>query len=774
MKLVGYSCRHPDPPLRSAFLPLSELTVLLGPNDSGKSSLLQAIERDLDGGHFDEVDEDRAKLIGGVFYAEVSENELGAISANAARTREEQASEYGPRTRGRRPPWDEGLWSPTRYETPRPTSPEEWISRLMNEAPVREPILEALKSSNVVAFECAGRNPMGHRVWNAYWCLPSLHAMSDELRAAVQASDLPFIARKRDGTPPYRVGFYIALHGNAEHLHVDTAPLPVVSFGPYVDPPMPIGLAAPANFDAVHAAVDGAITRLVETIRHCRRDVTLDGDPLPLDEQPARESPRGWVERDEDAVRISRVTWAAAEFVSSAATRLLPDFIRDDYAVDIYLHELDEWLQGPPFEIRMRDRVDDGMAAPDFPVQRAADGHRLWIQLAILDALEQTATVRSVIWRLASDAYEAERDLTTIHPQDTSIYGHIATRDATNKRLDDAIQEFSNSGYEGSVMPGGELGQALRRAPTEEWVRGGAREQRFFLVDEPERHLHPRLQRAAASWLASTTSERHAPCLVATHSAPFLGLARASYVQVTRSGEEITLRTMDPADVQQLDALAETMGFDRGELLTLVNLWLVVEGLTEQRVLDTLFPGELRAAGIEVVPLHGTSKWQAVLESDALWRFTTANVALLFDNIPAHRIEEMQAMSIDKLAALRRSNKEPNEIKDLSNLMESLARQDKELTPIPNPVPDLLNHLDDAAVIRAFPNYPGHDAAEQAFAAQKRGRKEFMRKEYGVEKSPEVFGEIAQDMLYRGIKPAGLWAIVQRCSELAVGNPAGT
>ena len=76
MKLVGYACRHPDPPLRTAFLPLSELTILLGPNDSGKSSLLRAVERDLSGGHFDEVDEERAKLIGGVFYVEVSDNEL--------------------------------------------------------------------------------------------------------------------------------------------------------------------------------------------------------------------------------------------------------------------------------------------------------------------------------------------------------------------------------------------------------------------------------------------------------------------------------------------------------------------------------------------------------------------------------------------------------------------------------------------------------------------------------------------------------------------------
>lgn len=775
MKLVGYACRHPDPPLRTAFLPLSDLTVLLGPNDSGKSSLLRAVQRDLDGGHFDKVDEERAKLIGGVFYLEVSENELGAIAANAARTREEQRSEYGPRTRGRRPPWDEGVWGPSRYESPRPGGPRQWLERLRGEVPARQPILKALEDSRVVAAECAGRNQMGQRVWNVYWCLPALHEMSDELREAVEGSDLPFIARKRDGTPPFRVGFYIASHGNAEHLSVAGAPLPIVALGPYVDLPMPLGLAAPADFTAIRSAVDRGITRLVDVVRHCLHDVTLDGDPLPLDEQRERESPRGWVERDGDYFEITRAAYAAAEFLSTAATRLLPDFVVGSYVLEIKLRRLDEWLQDAPFDIRLRSRVE-GTAAPDFPVERAADGHRLWVQLALLDALEQVSIVESVIWQRASEAYEAERQLGNVDPRDITVDGHFVERDALGKRLQDVMDEFCSTNYDDGELPGGEIGEALARTPTDEWVRGGARDRRFFLVDEPERHLHPRLQRAAASWLASTTSERHAPCLVATHSAPFLELSAASarYVQVTRTGEQASLRAMSPEDAQQLKELASKMGFDRGELLTLVNLWLVVEGLTEKEVFEILFAAELRAAGIEVVPLHGTSKWQAVLDSDALWRFTTAKVAVLFDNIPAQKITEMQAMSTAELNALRKSSHEPNEIKDLSSMMGALARQGKTITPIPNLLPDLLNHLDNDAITRVFPDYPGHAAAEAAFEKQRKGRSEFLRKRYGVKKTPEAFGQIAADMVRRGIKPSGLTEIIRHSAEIATGAELST
>jgi len=230
---------------------------------------------------------------------------------------------------------------------------------------------------------------------------------------------------------------------------------------------------------------------------------------------------------------------------------------------------------------------------------------------------------------------------------------------------------------------------------------------------------------------------------------------------------------MDPADLQQLDELALEMGFDRGELLTLVNLWLVVEGLTDKETLDILFTAELRGAGIEIVPLHGTAKWQAVLESDALWRFTTAKVAVMFDNVSAEKVSEIQAMSTSDLDALRRSSHEANEIKDLASLSGAVRRQDKTIVPIANPLPDLLNHLDETAIRLAFPDYPGHAAAERAWLKYNKGRRgDFLRQRYGVEKTPAAFGQIATDMVARDIKPSGLVDILTRCTDIATGPAA--
>jgi hypothetical protein len=40
VRVFAYACCDVDPPVRRGLLPLSELTILLGPNDSGKSSWL--------------------------------------------------------------------------------------------------------------------------------------------------------------------------------------------------------------------------------------------------------------------------------------------------------------------------------------------------------------------------------------------------------------------------------------------------------------------------------------------------------------------------------------------------------------------------------------------------------------------------------------------------------------------------------------------------------------------------------------------------------------
>jgi hypothetical protein len=239
-----------------------------------------------------------------------------------------------------------------------------------------------------------------------------------------------------------------------------------------------------------------------------------------------------------------------------------------------------------------------------------------------------------------------------------------------------------------------------------------------------------------------------------------------SYVYVARGGEQINPRPVEPTELKQLDEVSRELGFDRGELLTLVNLWFVVEGATDKTVLDTLFAKELHRAGIEVVPIHGVAKWKAVLDSEALWRFTTAPVAIMFDQVPVERIEEMSKQTPDELLAISKS-RESEEIKTLALLLSGIVRQGKAIQPLPNAQPDILSCLDETAVKAVFPKYPGHKDAEATWQRHHNGKRtDFLRKNYGVEKDPASFREIAENMLRRCVKSAELVAVIERCSEL--------
>ena len=93
VRLFAYACCHVDPPVRRGLLPLTELTILLGPNDSGKSSWLRAVERDLGGGHVPRTDDRPERAIGGVFYARLTPREIAHVFDEALASRARVGSE---------------------------------------------------------------------------------------------------------------------------------------------------------------------------------------------------------------------------------------------------------------------------------------------------------------------------------------------------------------------------------------------------------------------------------------------------------------------------------------------------------------------------------------------------------------------------------------------------------------------------------------------------------------------------------------------------------
>ena len=303
MKLVGYSCRHREPPLRDVYLPLEPLTVLLGRNDAGKSTLLRAVERDLAGGHYSDHDDEAMKDVGGVFFAVVTDTELRDLIVDAdslrRKAREDRLGHFG-----QRPPWGLRNWALEHFDKldiDDGDPIELWLTRLRDKAADTagfSEVLDAVGASRLVALEPAGVED-GDRVWNVSWCLPPLGSLPQPLQDGLAASDLlPFVDRRERAKAKaagkhygfWTRGFYILFHGYPSHLWAPGAPVVTAPIGQTRSAQLPRGLAVPADFAALRTEVTRSLNDLVIAARYAHDEARRE-DPLTADELEKRAVP---------------------------------------------------------------------------------------------------------------------------------------------------------------------------------------------------------------------------------------------------------------------------------------------------------------------------------------------------------------------------------------------------------------------------------------------------------------------------------------------------
>ena len=298
----------------------------------------------------------------------------------------------------------------------------------------------------------------------------------------------------------------------------------------------------------------------------------------------------------------------------------------------------------------------------------------------------------------------------------------------------------------------------------------------FYILDEPERHLHPRVQRLTARWLADLLRRERAQGLVATHSPAFMTLPDATYTYLLRvDGGSAELRPMRPDELTRLSQEASELGLDRGELLTMVRVLLWVEGRQDAAVLEGLFPDRLRAAGIAVIPIHGSSRSSGILDAETLLRYTEARPAVWLDRVPDSVVTCLRE---DPGAARRIQNDRKgysDESRQAAKLVLAAREEDRELELMPHPGDDILDLLDDGAIQQTAPAYPGHREAGKALQAAGitggNAIKQFLEEEFGLRVSRQSLGAIARCTREEGTVPPPLEELVARCERLALAVP---
>ena len=756
MRLTGYTAQRLGRGVSAAYVSLGPLTVLLGANDAGKSTLLRSLYEDLRSRPGREEPDPHRD--GGAIFAELSDQELRLMVPQDCDFTQAH--------------WGLGGYevdnAPDLTQAPSRASSvatneqlHEWVDTLRQASTSPESfnsVLDALTESRIVCLEAV--NQLGEtRRFLAYWCLPPINELDPDLRRALEESELErFVAgRGPDARPSFRKGARF-FFGGVAHLHATNAPTVVapLAWNQRVAPPEV--LMTPTSYDDIREAIMKSVADIVITARFGEGDFVEDPEWSP-EMDYARARPRVLLREEQGCWHIDPVATGSLALLRAEAQRLLPDFVGSLYELSLAFRPVDHWFDSPPVDFSLRWR---GSHHRSFAPEELADGFHLWLQLALAGALSALDNVRSRLdalneaagWeyiqaaenRFAEDDHEAETALNV------------------------AIAEIENAASETDPSmplpnPDSAFGISDRLATLA---------RRVVVADEPERHLHPRLQRQAARWLSNLASTAAAQCVVASHATAFLGVGDTVLNYVRRVGGSVVVEPVEAGAIDALDDVAREVGFDRGELLSTISCFLLVEGEHDRVTLEGIFGQELRLAGVFIVPLRGSPR-RSLLDVDTLWRFMTAPVAVALDNLP---MDEVAAAQADPacLGRLRAPTATP-EAKAVATILNAALGTDKRIEFLGHSGSDLIDALDESAIIETFPasGWPGQDAMHEAWLAYKSdnhapdsARKAWLQETYGIDNSTKTYQRLADAHRRLGHRPPALEAIVDAAIRLAL------
>jgi hypothetical protein len=544
--------------------------------------------------------------------------------------------------------------------------------------------------------------------------------LSAEVVAALRESQLLRFSRERSqaaGETPPRPRLPVRMEGSPSHLLVDEAPVLVAPLVWRSDLRPPRPLMAPAPFpDLVEAVADGVST-LVRAARYGERDMVHD-EPLDADEAAERVAPRVWLKRAgaTGAWQIDPLASGALRLIEAEARRLLPDFVTERYTLGVAFRDVDRWFVQQPIRLELTPTGTTGYGHRPFDIDDVADGFRLWLQLALLGAVEELASVTGLLHPI-QDAVIDE-----ISYGDTALAQGSEEKDRLGQSSAESVLTAALDDirwFDAGHMGGATGIAALRAHALSRGVTSGPTQ--VVIIDEPERHLHPRLARHAAGWLARVVSESASPVVAASHTTQFLALAgEVQIVLVQRIEDRVLATPMSSADADTLQHLSRALGLDHGELLMTVSCLLLVEGEHDKVALEGIFGSELRSAGILVLPVRGGNS-AGLFDSEILWRLTTAPTLMMSDNLDP---ELVRLASEDPVECVRRTaSAKTGEEQALHSALKAGLRVGKQLTFLGHPGKDLILALDEDVIrsVPAYSRYPGHAAAWAAYEHARQG-----------------------------------------------------
>jgi ABC-type hemin transport system ATPase subunit len=145
-----------------------------------------------------------------------------------------------------------------------------------------------------------------------------------------------------------------------------------------------------------------------------------------------------------------------------------------------------------------------------------------------------------------------------------------------------------------------------------------------ILLDEPEAHLHPAAVASVVRWCRRMA--RHGfTVVVASHHEEFLREAAVgdiTLVHVTRDADLVSssARTLTAGGTATRLELAQDVGLHPAAALSIHRAVLFVEGPLDVAVLDEYAGLRLDAAGVMLIPIHGTKNLEGLVSAEVVQR----------------------------------------------------------------------------------------------------------------------------------------------------------
>ena len=138
-----------------------------------------------------------------------------------------------------------------------------------------------------------------------------------------------------------------------------------------------------------------------------------------------------------------------------------------------------------------------------------------------------------------------------------------------------------------------------------------------LFIDEPEAHLHHSAVASIVRWCSRMVGSGF-NVLTASHHEEFLRAPSedVTFVKFTREGGSAIARTITTTATSTLQELADEVGMHPAAALSLHRAILFVEGPLDEAVLDEYAGVALDAAGVSIIPIHGTKNLEGLIDGE--------------------------------------------------------------------------------------------------------------------------------------------------------------